>query len=89
MLIMEVQKTFDFFRETYPNETIGRVLICGGTARTPGLAEKIQETFGYPTEVLNPLKSIAIGPKVDAAKVTSLGPALTVAVGLALRGFDQ
>ncbi len=89
MLIMEVQKTFDFFRETYPNETITRVLISGGTSQMLGLAERIQETFGYPTEVLNPFKSITVGPKVNAAKVRSLGPALTVAVGLALRGFNQ
>src|SRR5438552_8504451 len=89
MLVMEVPKTFDFFRETYPSETISRVLISGGTARMLGLPEKIQETFGYPTDVLNPFRSISIGPKVDAAKVTSLGPALAVAVGLALRGFDQ
>jgi type IV pilus assembly protein PilM len=89
MLIMEVQKTFDFFRETYPSETIAKVLISGGTSHMQGLAEKIQETFGYPTEVMNPFKSISVGPKVDAAKVTSLGPALAVAVGLALRGFDQ
>jgi len=88
MLIMEVQKTFDFFRETYPSETITQVLISGGTSHMAGLAEKIQETFGYPTEVLNPFKSITLGPKVDAARVTSLGPALAVAVGLALRGFD-
>src|SRR5437016_4877868 len=85
MLIMEVQKTFDFFRETYPSETISRILVSGGTARVAGLPEKIQEIFGYPTEILDPFKSIAIGPKVDAAKVTSLGPALAVAVGLALR----
>src|SRR6185436_7355016 len=32
MLIMEVQKTFDFFRETYPAETISQVLVCGGTS---------------------------------------------------------
>jgi type IV pilus assembly protein PilM len=89
MLIMEVHKTFEFFRETYPNETITQVLISGGTSRTPGLAQKIEETFGYPTEVLDPFKSITLGPKVDAAKITSLGPALAVAVGLALRGFDQ
>jgi len=89
MLIMEVQKTFDFFRETYPNETITQVLISGGTSHMLGLAERIQETFGCPTEVLNPFKSITLGPNVDAAKVTSLGPALAVAVGLALRGFDQ
>jgi len=89
MLIMEVQKTFDFFRETYPNERITRVLISGGTSHMPGLPEKVQEMFSYPTEILNPFKSIAMGPKVDAAKATSLGPALAVAVGLALRGFDQ
>jgi type IV pilus assembly protein PilM len=89
MLVMEVHKTFDFFRETYPTETISRVLISGGTSHMLGLSEKIQETFGYPTEVLNPFKNIAVGPKVDKYKVISLGPALAVAVGLALRGFDQ
>ena len=89
MLIMEVQKTFDFFRETYPSETISRVLLSGGTCRMSGLAEKIQATFGYSTEILDPFKAIAIGPKVNLGKLASLGPALTVAVGLALRGFDQ
>ena len=89
MLIMEVQKTFDFFRETYPSETISRVLLSGGTCRMHGLAEKIQATLGYPTEILDPFKAITIGPKVNLGKLTSLGPALTVAVGLALRGFDQ
>jgi len=89
MLIMEVQKTFDFFKETYPHETIAQVFICGGTARIAGLADKIQETFGYPSEVLDPLKSITLSPKVNASQITALGPALTVAVGLALRGFDQ
>jgi type IV pilus assembly protein PilM len=89
MLTTEVQKTFDFFRETYPSEEITHVLISGGTARMAGLAEKIQATCSYPTDVLNPFKSITMGPKVDAAKATTLGPALAVAVGLALRGFDQ
>jgi len=89
MLIVEVQKTFDFFRETYPSERITQILISGGTSRMFGLAEKIQQTFGYPTQIFDPFKSIDIGPKIDVQKVTSLGPALTVAVGLALRGFDQ
>jgi type IV pilus assembly protein PilM len=89
MLITEVQKTFDFFRETYPAESISRVLISGGSSQLPGLAERIQETFGYRTEVLNPFKSITVSPKLDAAKVRSLGPTLAVAVGLALRGFHD
>src|SRR5215475_346936 len=89
MLIMEVQKTFDFFRETYPSETIHQVLISGGTSHMFGLAERIQETFSYPTEILDPFKSISLGSKIDFRKATALGPAMAVAVGLALRGFDQ
>lgn len=89
MLIMEVQKTFDFFRETYPSETISQVLISGGTSQMAGLAERIQATFGYSTEILDPFRSITVSPKLDVRKVTSLGPAFAVAVGLALRGFDQ
>jgi len=89
MLVMEVQKTFDFFRETYPSETISRVLISGGTSQMVGLVERLQTMFSCPTEILDPFKSITVGSNVDAAKVTSLGPALAVAVGLALRGFDQ
>ncbi len=89
MLVMELQKTFDFFKETYPSETINRIVISGGTSHLLGLPDKIQETFGYPTEVMDPFKSVAVGAKVDKAKIRSFGPALAVALGLALRGFDQ
>jgi len=89
MICTEVQKTFDFFHETYPGEIINHVFISGGTSQMHGLAGKIQQTFGYPTDVLNPFRSIEMGPKVNAAEVASLGPALAIAVGLALRGVDQ
>jgi type IV pilus assembly protein PilM len=89
LLITEVQKTFDFFRETYPSETIDQVFISGGTAHMPGLAERIETAFSCPTSVLDPFRSITVGPKVSAVRVTSLGPALAVAVGLALRGFKE
>ena len=65
MLIMEVQKTFDFFKETYPAERISQILISGGTSHMPGLADKIQETFSCPTEILDPFKSITVGMGVD------------------------
>src|SRR5262249_19071559 len=61
MRIMEVQKTFDFFRETYPSETISQILISGGTAHMAGLAERIEATFSCPTQVLDPFKTIRVG----------------------------
>ena len=56
MLIMEVQKTFDFFRETYPTEKITSGSDQRRHIQHVGLAERIQATFGYPTQVLNPFK---------------------------------
>jgi type IV pilus assembly protein PilM len=89
MLIMEVQKTFDFFKETFPQESITQVWLSGGAARVPGLVERIQHAFGYPAEIMDPFQSVTMGPKVDKARISELGPALAVAVGLALRGFDR
>ena len=87
MLVMEIQKTFDFFKETFSEETISSIYLSGGTSRTTGLVERIQTAFGYPTEILDPLKSIGVNKKVSG--IDEFGPSLAVAVGLALRGFDQ
>lgn len=87
VLTMEVQKTFDFFRETYPGEKISRIYLAGGAARAPGLADRVSGAFGLDAEILDPLKAVKVGSGVgfDAADA---GPALAVAMGLALRGFD-
>jgi type IV pilus assembly protein PilM len=87
MLTMEVQKTFDFFRETYPDESISKIFLAGGAVRAPGLVDRVSAAFGMDTEVLDPLRSVRIGSGVsfDAAETA---PSLAVAIGLALRGFD-
>jgi type IV pilus assembly protein PilM len=87
MLVMEIQKTFDFFKETFSEETISSIYLSGGTSRAAGLVERIQTAFGYPTEILDSLKSIGVNKKVSG--IDEFGPSLAVAVGLALRGFDQ
>lgn len=89
MVIMEVQKTFDFFHETYPSETITHVLLSGGSSRIEGLAAKLEATFGCPAEVLDPLKSLSFAPKVDSTALAMMGPSMTIAIGLALRGVDR
>ena len=88
MLVMEVQKTFDFFKETYPTEEISAIYIAGGVSGATGLTEKVHMSFNVPTEVLDPLKGLSVGSKVNSS-VRDAGAALAVAVGLALRGFDE
>lgn len=89
ILLLEIQKTFDFFRQTSPSENIHRMYVAGGTARIEGLIELLAAEFKIPVEVLNPFQKVTIdSAKFDSAYVTDVAPRMTVAVGLALRSFD-
>lgn len=89
ILILEIQKTFDFFRATASGENIRRIVVAGGTARVPGLLDLLREEFGMPVEELYPFRKIAVNPsKHDEEQLREIAPRLAVAVGLALRSFD-
>jgi type IV pilus assembly protein PilM len=90
ILILEIQKTFDFFRATASGENIQRIYIGGGTARVPGLVELLREEFAMPVEELYPFRKIVINPaRHNEDQIRELAPRLAIAVGLALRSFDQ
>ena len=84
--LLEIQKTFDFFKNTTGLDRIDRVMLCGGASRADGFAEALHERFGAPIEQLDPFRSIAFDSKrlgVDAPD--DIAPTAAVAVGLALR----
>jgi cell division ATPase FtsA len=89
ILLLEIQKTFDFFHQTAPAETIQAIYIGGGTARTEGLKELLAAEFNVPVEILDPFRQVALNPeKLDSAFIAEVAPRMSVAVGLALRSFD-
>jgi type IV pilus assembly protein PilM len=89
ILILEIQKTFDFFRATASGENIRRIVVAGGTARVPGLLDLLREEFAVPVEELYPFRKIAINPgRHDESHLREIAPRLAIAVGLALRSFD-
>jgi type IV pilus assembly protein PilM len=90
IIVLEIQKTFDFFRATAPGEHIDRIYIAGGSSKVPGLVEALRQEFSLPVEVLNPFQRIM--PPADAGENEMLeqNPGqLAVAVGLALRSFEN
>jgi type IV pilus assembly protein PilM len=88
ILLLEIQKTFDFFRQTASGENIQAIYVAGGTAKIEGLVDVLKQEFNIPVEILDPFRRIT--PKdVDPEMVRDLGPRMTVAVGLALRSFDE
>jgi type IV pilus assembly protein PilM len=85
-VVLEIQKTFDFFKATTSQDRIDRIVLCGGGSRVDGLTEALEERFGAPVEYLDPFKTVGF----DAARLglppaAELAPTAAVAVGLALR----
>ncbi len=89
ILILEIQKTFDFFRATASGENIQRIYVAGGSARVPGLVDLLREEFAMPVEEMYPFRKIVINPgRHNEEQIRELAPRLAIAVGLALRSFD-
>ena len=63
-VLLEIQKTFDFFKATAASDRIDRIVLSGGASRVDGFAQALQERFGAPVEVFDPFKKIAF----DAAE---------------------
>ncbi len=83
-LSLEVQRTFDYFASTAESERIARITLAGGCALLPGLTDYLSSTWGIPVDVAQPFERVAVGA-AHAETVAAAGPALAVAVGLALR----
>jgi type IV pilus assembly protein PilM len=89
ILMLEIQKTFDFFRQTTSTENIQHIYVSGGTAKTEGLVDQLKAEFNIPVDVINPFQRMLVDPKkFDVGYVDEIAPRMSVAVGLALRSFD-
>ena len=90
ILILEVQKTFDFFRQTASTENIQEIYLAGGTAKIEGLVGQLKEEFHVPVEIIDPFRKVKVDPaKFDTAYLEDIAPSLCVALGLGLRSFDN
>ena len=82
-LVKELRRSFAFYR------TLGRLpeplelWVSGGSARLPGLAQRLSELIETPVRVFNPLRSL--GGEALGDVQPSDGPQFCQAFGLALR----
>ncbi|MHB8765534.1 MAG: type IV pilus assembly protein PilM [Deferrisomatales bacterium] len=89
-LVLEVQRSLDFFSATSAEEELHRIFLAGGSCRIPGLAMAIEERLGVPVEILNPFRGIQASAKLfDPDYLEAMGPVAAVAAGLALRRTDE
>jgi type IV pilus assembly protein PilM len=85
-VLLEVQKTLEFFKAAASVDHIDQVVLSGGVSRIEDLRERLEERLQAPVEYFDPFKTVVWDARklggTDAADVSATA---AVAVGLALR----
>src|SRR2546423_9440977 len=90
IIVLEIQKTFDFFRASAAGEHIEKIYLAGGSSKVPGLVEALRQEFSMPVELLNPFQRVMPPLEGHGAELVEQNPGqMAVAVGLALRSFES
>ncbi len=89
-LLLEIEKTFDFFKSTAGAERIDQLVVCGGAAGIDGFAEALATRFDLPVSDFDPFRQIECdAKKFPEERRRELAPTAAIAVGLALRRADD
>jgi len=83
MMVFETQKTISNYEES-KKEKIANIILVGGLANMPGLAEYFKEKINREVVVGNPFSRIVYPPELKPI-IPELSSTLSVALGLAMR----
>ena len=86
-VVQQVTRSLQFFFSSSQYNDVDQIVLAGGVASMPGLADLVQEKLGTPTVVANPFADMAIASKVNTTALSNDAPALMIACGLAMRSF--
>jgi len=88
--VNEIKRALDFLATTYPDETIGKIVLSGGSCRIPGFQKYLELETEIPVVELNPFGNLQVNDKLfDPKYLTYMAPQAAIAVGLALRSIGD
>jgi type IV pilus assembly protein PilM len=88
-VLLEIEKTFDFFKATAANDHIDRIVVSGGASRVDGFTDSLRERFDTPVEHFDPFRQVTFDVKKLGVSPEEMAPLSAVALGLALRRVGE
>jgi len=83
-LVTELRRSLDYYRNN-TGQGAERMIICGGTAKLPGLDRFLSEQLGIPVEVGDPMRNVTVVAKTESDYLAEVSPIFSVSLGLAVR----
>ncbi|MEZ5290321.1 MAG: type IV pilus assembly protein PilM [Vicinamibacterales bacterium] len=85
-VLLEIERTFDFFKATAASDHIDKVMVSGGTSLVEHFSGALRERLGTEVDRFDPFRNVPIdAAALNGSNAADLGPMCAVAVGLALR----
>ena len=81
-----IERATAFLETQEVGASLGRLFLCGGGVRVPGLAEALAERLGVETKIANPIERLGVkAGAIELEEASSIAPLMMLSVGLALR----
>ena len=88
-MTQQVSRSLQFFYSSTHFSSVDHIVLAGGSASIPDLDELITEKTGVTATVANPFANMSLSNRVRPQSLSNDAPAMMIACGLALRGFDS
>ncbi len=87
-MVQQASRLLQMFYAGSDASQVDEIILVGGCAMIPGIAELFRQEMHIVTSVADPTADVGVSTRASAANVKSDGPSLMIAMGLALRSFD-
>lgn len=88
-MAQEIGRALQFFFTSTPHNKVDYVMLAGGSAPLPGLAEAVIAHSSFPCSLVNPFEGMELSGDVRLKKMVREAPAYLTSCGLAMRRFLQ
>jgi type IV pilus assembly protein PilM len=87
-MVQQIQRTLQFYVSSSANKGLDSIVLAGGCALIPGIDTLVENSLEVPVYIANPFINMTLSHKIKPDVLSKNAPAMMVACGLALRGFD-
>jgi type IV pilus assembly protein PilM len=87
-LIQHITRSLQFCYSSSQYNYIDQLFLTGGVSVLDGLVDEVEQSLGVPVVVANLVANMPVNKLINASLLANDGPAMMLAVGLALRSFD-
>ena len=86
-IAQEIARALQFFFASTPHNRVDYVLLAGGSASLPGLANAVTRQTSFACSLINPFEGMEMSVNIREKKVRREAPSYLTSCGLALRRF--